>query len=114
MMLFDRGGVGLDGELVKYVVSSMAPASGSMASASGSAALAAGGFLYNRTPELKLDNGVHNVKLLGGAAVSGAGAAVSGAGLVFNVAAGTARATASTGSVFSKLDCRYHCQSCLG
>ena len=92
-------GVGLDGELVKYVVGSVASASGSMASASGSAALAAGGYLYNQGRErLKVSNGIHNAKVIGGVAVSGAGAAVSGAGLVFNVAAGTARATASTGS----------------
>ena len=87
-----KSGVGLDGELVKYVV-------GSMASASSSAAAAAGGLIYTRGYEgLKLEHGVHNAKVLGGAVVSGAGAAVSGAGLVFNVAAGTARATASTGS----------------
>jgi hypothetical protein len=81
--------IGLDGETVKYVI-------GSVASASSSAAAAAGGIIYTRGYEgLKLEHGVHNARLLGGAAVSGAG-------LVFNAAASTARATASgTGAVLN-------------
>ena len=80
--------IGLDGETVKYVF-------GSMASASSSAGAAAGGFLYQRAPVLKLENGVHNVRVL-------SGAAVSGAGTVFNVAAGTARTAASgTGAILN-------------
>jgi predicted nucleic acid-binding protein len=80
--------IGLDGETVKYVF-------GSMASASSSAGAAAGGFLYQRAPVLKLENGVHNVRVL-------SGAAVSGAGTVFNFAAGTARTAASgTGAILN-------------
>ena len=68
---------------------------GSVASASGSAAVAAGGFLYQRAPELKLENGIHNAKVISGVALSGAGA-------VLNVAAGTARVAASgTGAVLN-------------